>query len=1060
MRPSRRGEGRRRRGAARLSRALAAMLTLVVTATLLHGVPASAFAEPEVPDPDAINQQLHSISLSMKDPHYYRDVILGLVLASRSQTAPGKSEAEVAAEFQGLSDYLDQQLKDVGKSPWENKVAVLTTINRAVAGDPRLAPAAAALNKTFAGFSATPGHEYDNWQNAVAASQSLGDSASLALEALNQASAKAVRGMGSTLGDGNAYVKIWDARVGDPSGLSAGATTDELVAKSPLRDVVNFNAIWAYGKDDPRYKEEILKQFEQLIKQANWEVKNAVVSIDDLQLKYEGAYKWSSTAPNAPDVVKERVKKEAEARQKVISGVDVGISILSKLVGVADPKLATRIEIVGKAAVKIANAINEYLPKIAAMGAIEAIFSAGTVAFTGNIIGAISSLLPLFRAGSPSPEQMMLEQIGKLRQEVADLHKAMDEQFARVNKNLNVIYEGLLNRFDEVIKLQQASAAQLTAIQGQLQGIQQSVDVWAAEIIKSLQNVQLKDARAGMNAYIGYEQTHSQPIPTFEEYAHVVNDLHFAAVTQAREEPFVPSPTSYQQHAAGPVAVVDAYGSSGGATGFLSWYGKQNYGWPQQPSSSPNLAAWLTMANGFTRLASENQGYAKRVNTQRTSDIVAAGLDIDKAARQLSEPLNPPAADGTYTNALFKGLVRDYKNAVAALSDKLVPLQKEYTDEKGYKLFGTADQALPAGKSPATPGTVSTCPELPNKTKDIETPGVVSLAQMPNPIVLANYALPEADRPALSLCYQGWLTNQGGRGDGQILEQWADLAVTVKMRLTWPDGTVQTFRTWTQTQPLGVICRTRMGTPLPGDPTVYFCNDLKYYLGAWVSGGYKQVFDMKATFTSDDAVLTAARDKVARFLSGRQKAYYDRVVAELTTPGKPLSDANAQVTKSMRLLQAFTETGWATALRQDEIMQLLLGGVERLPSDLGGDPLITDVFRRAQENYAGCAPVGGHGSACSSRVSFDPFVGQSHEWLIDCLSWYDKSRLPVELWTGDPLANTVLGFSRHAADTLLSRYEKHSKELAGGVYAEGVPEVKNVLGVLESFDAVLRVPTT
>lgn len=1033
------------------------MLTLVVTATLLHGVPASAYSEPEAQDPDAINQQLHAISLSLNDPHYYRDVILGLVLPARAQAAPGRPEAEVAAEFQSLSDYLDARLKDVGKSPWENKVAILTTINRAVSGDARLAPAAAALKEAFAGFGATPGHEYDSWQNAVAANQSLGDSAGVALSVLNQASAKAVRGMGAALGDDNAYVKIWDARVGDPSGVSAGATTDELLAGSPLKDVVNFDAIWVYGKDDPRYKEEILKQFHRLVDKANWEVKNAVLSIDDLQLKYEGAYKWSSTAPSAPDAEKERILKESQARQKVISGVDVGVTILAKLVGLADPPMAKRIEIVGKAAVKIASAINEYLPKIAAMGAVEAIFSAGTAAFTGNIITAISGLLPLFKAGQPSPEQMMLEQLGKLRQEVADLHKAMDEQFARVNQNLNVIYDGLMGRFDEVLKLQQASAAQLTAIQGQLQGIQQSVDVWAAEIIKSLQNGELKDARAGMNEYIGYEATHSQPIPTFEEYAHVVNDLHFAAVTQAREEPFVPSPTSYQQHAGSPVAVIDTYGSSGGANGFLSWYGRQNYAWPQQASGSPNLAAWLTMANGFTRLASENPGYAKRINAQRTADIVAAGLDIDKAAQKLSEPLNPPAADGTYTNPLFKGLTRDYKDAVAGLSAKLVPLQKEYTDAKGYKLFGTPDQAPPAGTSPATPENLSTCPGT-TVTKDIRTPGVVSLAQMPNAVLMANYALPEADRPALSLCYQALLTNKGAHGEGQILEQWADLAVTVKMRLTWPDGKVETFRTWTQTQPLGVICRTRLGVPLPGDPTVYFCHDLAYYLDTWVTGGYRQVFDAESTFTSDDAVLAAARDKVARFLTGRQKAYYDRVVAELTAPGRPLSDANAQVTKSMRLLQAYTESGWATALRQDEIMQLMLGGTERLPSDLGGDPLITDVFRRAQQSYAGCDPVGGAGSACASPVSFDPFVGQSHEWLRDCLSWYDRSPLPAELWTGDPLANTVLGFSRHAADVLLSRYEKHSKELASGVYAEGVPEVKNMIAVVESFDAVLRAP--
>ncbi|GAA2870085.1 hypothetical protein GCM10010517_30220 [Streptosporangium fragile] len=1047
---------RRRKGTARLSRALAAMLAFVLTATLLQGVPAVASAAPSPEETKALNNRLHALNMRLHSPNFYKNVVLSSLLVGWSKSSPGKSEEEIVQDLLDMSNHIDGMMKGAGGFSLTNAAQTLGKLSQMVSGHPKLAPAATALSTVFQGFAVAPAQEYDSWQNAVAANQLLSKEAGVTLDKWNGRVAGDVRDMAEKLGPDNPYVKVWNGQIGFFAGITANATTEELLADPQLKSMMDIEAILQYQKNDERYKQEIVKQLARLLERNNGNIRKAIYAIDGLQNGYDGAFDWRSHTPPPPPSAYETALEESKKRQEDIDAVAQGIGLLTTLIGFADEKAAKQAAGVGAAAIRIATAVNEYLPKIAGKGIGKAIFSMGTAALTGNVISAISDLLPLFQAGQPTPEQLIMEQLGQLRQEVANLHNAMNEQFSRVNEALNVIYGDMMGKFDEILKLQQATVAQLTQIQGQLQGIQQSVDTWAAEIIKSLQNTNLKDARAAMNRYIGYEKTYGKPIPTLDEYAAVMNELHFSAVTQAREEPFVPSPSNYLQHEGNPVALLDTYEASGGADGFLSWYGKKRHTWPAQASNPPNLAVWLTMAHGYVRMAMENQNYAKQIDGQRTADIVARGLEIESAARELSKPLAEPRADGTRTNDLFTGLTGDYKKAVADLSEELKRIQKEVTDGKGYRLFGTADQALPAGTTPDGPATVPSC--APTVPRDLARPSVVSQAQLPNAILMALYAFPEADRPTLTLCHTSGLTNEQSSVTDQVLTRTADLSVVMKMQLTWPNGTAQTYRTWSFSQPLGVICRTRLGQIPPGDTTVYFCNQQSYYLDRWVENGYKKYFEAKATVTSDEAILTDARDRAARFLTGRQKTYYDRVVSDLTTAGKPLFEANAKVTRAMRLLQAYTRSGWATALGKDEIMQTVLTGAERLPSDVGGDTVITDVFRRAKQNYEQCAPSGEAGSPCTSPVSFDPFVGQSHQWLLDCTSWYGRSRLPVDEWTADPIGNTVLAFARYGTDVLRSRYEQHSKELVEGLYTEGVPQVKDAVSLLQGIDGMFRVP--
>lgn len=529
---------------------LAATLTFVLAATLLRGVPASA--APEQTGTEALNSQLHALNVRVRSSQYYRHVLLSSLLVAWSKKKPDRPEQEIVQEFLSVSELLDEQLEELGASPGGDPVAALGEISRMVGEHPELAPAAASLGAALRGFAATPAQQFDSWQNAVAANHALTGNAAAVLDEWGRAVAAGVRGMAATLGGDNPHVKVWDSRIGSSVGIGATATTEQLVANSGLDAVVDVRRILQIPQGDPGYRQEIEKQLAKLLGHNNDLVREAVQSIDKLQNGDDGAFQWKTDAPAAPPSAHDAALAEAKKRQEKIDQVKDGINVLAKLMERLDPNAAKQVAGVGTAAARIATAVNDYLPKIAGKSFGKAFFSMGTVALTGNIIGAISDLLPIF-LGSPEPQ--LVQQLGKLRQEVANLHNAMNEQFSRVNETLNTIYGDMMGKFEQVLKLQRATAAQLTQIQGQLQNIQQSVDVWAAEIIKSLQNGALHSSREALNEYLGYERLHKIPIPTYGEYAGVINKVHYTAVTQTREEPFVPSPGNHQQHEANPVAV-------------------------------------------------------------------------------------------------------------------------------------------------------------------------------------------------------------------------------------------------------------------------------------------------------------------------------------------------------------------------------------------------------------------------------------------------------------------------------------------------------------------------
>lgn len=137
---------------------------------------------------------------------------------------------------------------------------------------------------------------------------------------------------------------------------------------------------------------------------------------------------------------RERARREYE---QTIAGAQSGVYLLSTFIGFADPDAGKKVGVIGNSFITIADSMNK-------ISKLESVFSAGGLIASGNILGAVMNVVSLFGETGPTPEQMILEELGELKQLVYQLGEQMHDRFDRVDMQLAQIYQRFSAEFDQV----------------------------------------------------------------------------------------------------------------------------------------------------------------------------------------------------------------------------------------------------------------------------------------------------------------------------------------------------------------------------------------------------------------------------------------------------------------------------------------------------------------------------------------------------------------------------------------------------------------------------------
>ena len=842
----------------------------------------------------------------------------------------------------------------------------------------------------------------------------------------------------------------WDGEIGAQLNVRATATTEQLLADPLLASFVNTEAILEHLGNEQAYLAALRAQLSGALDQVAAQNSQIIDKLAAADLKYPVG---PGPKPTPQDYT--AALAEAASRQVAIDAADSAVTILATLAGFADAKAGKDVLAIGKAAVGIATAINKYLPTVAGLSLSDAIGSLSTVVLTGNVLGAVMTLLPLFMGSGPSEHELVMQEIGKLREQVGELRTEMHERFDRVEAMLSAIYDDVMSVLLKMRDDIGVVMRDIEAIKHQIYGLETKVDQLSLSMQEALKKNALADAEYVINTFVGYKARTGRPL-SVAQYDETEGRLFTAATSTAAGAPFVLTPAEWSQSTIEPVKVLDEK-TPYGAVDYLSYLARK---WdPGYPATvkTPHAGVWTMATRPFTALALENPTLAGDMigDDSFAARIGRSGQQILDASSRFSRP----SPDG-HRNALFTGLVENYKSAVNAQSAELRKLRDEATGG-GYNPWYGPDQALPtrltntrsywtAAKEHSynADAKMSSCDPA-RQLPRVRIPANVNLGDLPNAFQLLSHGTNRQFEPHFQICYDAELVNHTTTTGPRAEITKADLQLTVHAQMSVNQGGFwMDVRTWRNTRSAGIVC----SWSTRDNPPTGYCYDEVYYLTYDDESVHLPAFETGARSADNPERLTIARTLGDRMLWGKQKRYYQLVNQRFGDPTSGLRKAGNKVTEAFRLLQAYTRLGFPVALDSDASLSGYLLGGNLLPSDYRhpGAPVgrelpdthIGRAYEVAEADYAPCTQAT-PGDPCPESISeIDPRVGQTPIFNTAC-SGADSPNSPNEY-----LGNCIHAVAIERAGELAAVYETYSQRLAANVYRERLPDVATVVDQL------------
>ncbi|MEV7229864.1 hypothetical protein AB0M79_23040 [Polymorphospora sp. NPDC051019] len=824
--------------------------------------------------------------------------------------------------------------------------------------------------------------------------------------------------------DDPTFADAWDGLVGTHVGVRLNASLDQLMADPLLRTYVNVDALMANTQNQTTYLAQARRMAEEAFGRIQAKEEEIRAELARQSLKYP-----VGPGPKPTPEAYTRALAEAAQRDVVLAGLASGLSVLTTFIGFADPKAAREIQAVGSAAITIAKSISDYIPKIAGLGVAEALTSIGTVVMTGNILGAVMTLTSIFMGSGPSPEQMILEEIAKVREDIENLRTEMHQRFDAIEKALSTVYADMMTQFTRLQGAIDDVRRELGDIQSQLLSLDTRLVALSASTHAALEAQAMHDFELAAERYLDYQGRTGQPVPNFTEYWQGASTFSLTAKTTAASAPLAitdgmaPSvtPDAVRQHT--PL----------GSLYYLAWLARSR-GWdPDLPMPSvssgrgvPNAGVWSVSAHAWTQLAAENPQFARSVSGSVWDEIVSVGTKVNQTAATFSAPQN-----GT-TNKLFTNLMNDYESKLGAVSKELEGVRDEVALDGAYNPFIDASQPPPARVPEVeTMAPCSTTVGGPGNTLAIAAN--TTTKHLPHAYHTAYVLRAEGQRPEFRTCYEAVYSNQETT-DGRVeTVTTADITITAKIQVKWPQGS------WTDARKLTYTThadRIKWVNHKTGYQRTIDTNEKVGQL--W--SAHREQFADRASIGNVAVAENDAWMRAMGSLHARQKVYYATVLQRMDDPTSPLRKALDRLDETLMLLQAYTQVGWSKALEHNESLRALLFGGDHLPGrfTLAGTGY-SDHFREA---FTGALTAYGHctldaAGGCPVGTWYDPRGGAPGAFGKTC------GRPTYDTTLADPVTHCVRLAGAARVSALRGEYAAESARLASGAYQEGLTAVSD-----------------
>ena len=142
----------------------------------------------------------------------------------------------------------------------------------------------------------------------------------------------------------------------------------------------------------------------------------------------------------------DRIRANTEARKRQalaikVRGIESMVYLASTLVGFGDPKLGHQIQTIGDASIRVYKAWNTFTEVTRGFSELKGFASA---ALSADLVGAGLAVIGLFLDTGPTPDEIIIEQIGALREQVEQGRVQMHQRFDLVDRRLVDIHVALV----------------------------------------------------------------------------------------------------------------------------------------------------------------------------------------------------------------------------------------------------------------------------------------------------------------------------------------------------------------------------------------------------------------------------------------------------------------------------------------------------------------------------------------------------------------------------------------------------------------------------------------
>jgi len=396
---------------------------------------------------------------------------------------------------------------------------------------------------------------------------------------------------------------------------------------------------------------------------------------------------------------KDTAKQKAEETEKKLKEYEQAIAALTTIFTQIDPQFAKGFKTVASSYLDVVKSINSWMQATAGLGSLDKIFSLSTVIMTGNILGAVMNVVSLFGDGKPSPEQKILEEIGKLRKQVNQLRQEMHNRFDRIDAQLNMIFTTMNERFDQI-------DVQLGIINGNIRDVQRSlidldlrlsqVERNNFELLNVLGRRPLLDA---INAGLDYQRVTGSPMPFQPEFVGFERTFHTWGTVHAFD-PLNTGPSQRDYGDGDLLRELTTYPLDANLNYLNGWL--VAHGRPALASGMlPSPRDWLLASRAYTQLGLEWPAHMARIDAGELAELEAVGGQLEDAIGKITLR-NAPSAS-LPEDSIFADVAARYAAKFVSLDAGLLAIENTLLDELKptfddpnvpFNLYGGPDQVL------------------------------------------------------------------------------------------------------------------------------------------------------------------------------------------------------------------------------------------------------------------------------------------------------------------------------------------------------------------------------